>query len=335
MNFSDNHNRLFLAAFSLFAVLTLFVAIVPALENDKNNAPLPGAPTLSEEAEKGKAIYISNGCVACHTQQVRNVDMDRVWGTRPGIPADYAAIKRTDFWRNTATLMGTERTGPDLTNAGVRQPGREWNLVHLFNPRIVVGSSVMPSYPWLFEFKEQAAEGDVEVALPDEHSRPGHVLVAKKEALYLVAYLQSLKQAPLPDGTEDPVFLYKKEAPVQAEAAGGDVPQADGKALYAMHCQACHQENGEGLKGAFPPLKGSPVVQDQDPELMLRIIMQGYDAHPEYASMPPVGANSQLTADEIAAIMNHERTSWGNNAPKVTTRDIEALLSKLAEDNKE
>ena len=94
----------------------------------------PNAEPLSEQAIKGKAIYIANGCVACHTQQVRNVDMDKVWGTRPSIAADYAGNNRTDFWRNTATLMGTERTGPDLTNIGNRQPSIDWNLVHLYNP---------------------------------------------------------------------------------------------------------------------------------------------------------------------------------------------------------
>ncbi len=89
-----------------------------------NNAPLPNVLPLSDEAAKGKAIYVANGCVAtCHSQQVRNVDMDKVWGTRPSIAADYAGIHRTDFWRNTATLMGTERTGPG-SNAivGNRQP---------------------------------------------------------------------------------------------------------------------------------------------------------------------------------------------------------------------
>jgi cytochrome c oxidase cbb3-type subunit 2 len=83
----------------------------------------------------GKNVYIANGCVGCHTQQVRNVDMDKVWGERPGIAADYAGIKRTDFWRNTATLMGTERTGPDLTNIGKRQSSLAWNLLHLYTGR--------------------------------------------------------------------------------------------------------------------------------------------------------------------------------------------------------
>lgn len=168
MDFFNNQRNLFVTAGALFILLTIFVAIMPALDNQTRNAPLPNAETMSEAARKGKALYIANGCVACHTQQVRNVDMDKVWGTRPSIAADYAAIGREDLWRNTATLMGTERTGPDLTNVGNRQPSLEWNLLHLYNPRAVVKSSIMPAYPWLFKTVENPMPNDVVVAVPAE-----------------------------------------------------------------------------------------------------------------------------------------------------------------------
>src|SRR5690606_30574008 len=112
---------------------------------------------------------MANGCVACHTQQVRNLDMDKIWGKRPSIAADYAGITRTDFWRNTATLMGTERTGPDLTDIGNRQPSQAWNLLHLYQPRAVVENSIMPAYPWLFEEKDSVGKDDVEVVVPDKY----------------------------------------------------------------------------------------------------------------------------------------------------------------------
>ena len=106
MEFFNNHKKLFRTAFLFFASLTVLVAVLPALNNQQNNRPLPGAIPLSADAVKGKDIYIASGCVACHTQQVRNVDMDKVWGNRPGMAADYADIHRTDLWRNTATLSG-------------------------------------------------------------------------------------------------------------------------------------------------------------------------------------------------------------------------------------
>ncbi|MEP6627958.1 MAG: cbb3-type cytochrome c oxidase subunit II [Ginsengibacter sp.] len=332
MEYFNNHKKLFLTAIGLFLSLTILVAIIPAIYNQDNNAPLPGAQQLSGDALKGKAIYVANGCVGCHTQQVRNIDMDKVWGDRPSIAADYAAIHRTDFWRNTATLMGTERTGPDLTNIGARQPSIDWQLLHLYQPRAVVKQSIMPAYQWMFEYKEKPDKNDKIVNVPDEYmgGRKGKI-VAGPEALQLVAYLFSLKQIKLPDGTPPKEFLYKRAIRQAAEAAGGAPAELDGTTLYTANCQACHQENGEGLKGAFPPLKGSKVVLDDNPEIMVDIILNGYNgrASEGFGPMPPIGTTNNLTAAEISAIMNHEKTSWGNAGKKVTTDEIQKLIDAV------
>src|SRR5690606_8318044 len=120
----------------------------------------------------------------------------------------------------------------------------------------------MPAYPWLFELKEKPDKDDVIVAVPaDLLKNKTDKVVATEEALQLVAYLQSLKQTELPTGIPTPEFLYQRAQKVLAdETTDGRVIAADGVALYATHCQACHQENGEGLAGAFPPLKGSKIV---------------------------------------------------------------------------
>jgi cytochrome c oxidase cbb3-type subunit 2 len=326
MEFFDNHKKLFITALSLFIGLTIVVAILPAINNQENNAALPNQQALSKEAYLGKQIFIANGCVACHTQQVRNVNMDKIWGNRPGIAADYANISRTDFWRNTATLMGTERTGPDLTNIGIRQPSLAWNLLHLYQPRAVVEKSIMPAYPWLFEIKNELNKSDIEVLIPDEYKNGiNEKVVAKKEALYLVAYLQSLKQTPLPDSKMPMEFLYKKtEIKTISEDTREKLP--DGQMLYTQNCAACHQENGEGLKGAFPPLKGSSIVLNDDIELFVKIIMQGYDARAEYAVMNGVGTDNNLSAEDVTAIINHEKTSWGNNAKTITLEEVHKIM---------
>lgn len=325
MEFFNDHKKLFRTAFLFFAGLTFLVAILPALNNQKNNKPLPGAAPLSADAVKGKNVYIANGCVACHTQQVRNVDMDKMWGARPGLAADYADMHRTDIWRNTATLMGTERTGPDLTDVGNRQPSKDWNLVHLFNPRAVVKESIMPAFSWLFTIKKQPAKSDVVVSVPKEYmnGEEGKV-VATKDVLYLIAYLQSLKQVKLPDGTPPPDFLYKRE---QKSAAGvGATKELNGGTLYTANCQSCHQPNGEGLAGAFPPLKGSAVVTGDNLELYVGIIMNGYSGKSGFGVMPPVGTNANLSAAEVTALMNHERSTWGNSAKKVTEEEIKKIM---------
>ena len=327
MELFDNHKKLFGTATLFFVGLTILVAIIPAFNMQNNNAVLPNAEPLSAEALKGKEIYIANGCIGCHTQQVRNVDMDKVWGSRPSIAADYAGDHRQDFWRNTATLLGSERTGPDLTNVGNRQASKEWQLVHLYNPRIVVAQSIMPAYSWLFTIKPVDTKGDVVVNVSKKYLNgdTGKVL-ASREAMQLVAYLLSLKQTKLPDGTATPGFLYKRETKETGSATASKA--LNGVALYTANCQSCHQENGEGLPGAFPPLKASKVVTDANPELMVNIIMNGYTGREKegFGPMPAVGTMNNLSADEIAAIMNHERSSWGNNSKQVTQEEVQKLM---------
>ena len=332
MKWFDNHKKLFGATIVLFLLLTVFVAIVPAMKNDRLTTTLPGWEPLSAEAMAGKKIYISNGCVACHTQQVRNVEMDRTWGARPTVAADYAGIRRTDIWRNTATLMGTERTGPDLTDLGKRNGSAAWNLTHLYNPRILVDESVMPAYPWLFEIKENPEPADVVVTVPPKFmgGKTGKV-VAKREALQLLAYLQSLKQVSLPDGMPTPEFLFKREKEKAAMADGSPGPALDGNALYATHCQSCHQANGEGLAGAFPSLSGSKIVMDSDISLFVEVIMNGYSGRVSegFGIMPAVGHNAGLSPEEVTAIVNHERTNFGNEGATVSVEDVKKIMDRL------
>ncbi len=334
MDIFSNHKRLYTTATLMFLALTILVAILPALNNQKNNHPLPGSEPLTVAQQAGKDVYIANGCVACHTQQVRNVDMDKMWGSRPSIAADYAGNERISIWVNTATLMGTERTGPDLTNIGTRQSSIDWHLLHLYQPRAVVHQSIMPSYSFLFEVKKKPGKNDVVVSVPEKYFDTANgKIVATKAALNLVAYLQSLKQIKLPDGTPEPDFLYKRQQKTNAANTKNGV-ESNGVALYSANCQSCHQENGEGLKGAFPPLKGSPIVSNDNPEMMINIIMKGYDPRPEYGVMPPVGVNNNLKPEEIAAIINHERTSWGNNARKIPVEEVKKIMDFIKQETK-
>lgn len=333
MNFHHNHRFLFGTAFALFLALTLAVAIIPAFQNQANYTPLPGSEPLSGDALAGKMLYVANGCVACHTQQVRNVAMDELWGTRPSIAADYAGIGRTDLWRNTATVMGTERTGPDLTSIGSRQPSSAWHLIHLYNPRAVVSDSIMPAYPWLFEEKEHPDPLDTVLNVPDAFKRGTGKIVAKKEAHQLVAYLLALKQTPLPDGTTSTAFLNQPATPADPKPGGGhELVALDGAAAYATNCQACHQSGGTGLPGTFPPLMGSKIVMAESPEAMITIMMKGYNSRERegYPAMPPIATMNNLDTAEIHAIINHARSSWGNDAPAVPLEEVEEIIESLA-----
>ncbi|WP_350291643.1 cbb3-type cytochrome c oxidase subunit II [uncultured Croceitalea sp.] len=324
LNLSKNHALLTFTAFIVFFGLSTVIAIFPALDMQNSVQPLSKAVDLSPEERAGLNIYIAEGCVACHTQQVRNIEMDKVWGDRPSLASDYYySKKRMDVWRQSPSLLGSERTGPDLTNVGKRQPSQDWHLIHLYNPRIVVEQSVMAPYPWLFELKSpsEVEPTDVKVNVPKKFLKNASlVVVAKDEALNLVKYIQSLKQV-------DPSFAIPDFIPSSGTDAFAettpDGQALDGKSLYIQNCAACHQPSGEGLAGAFPTLKNSPIVIDEDYDFMVRIIIQGYDARDEYGVMPPLG--DQLNDSEIAAIVNYERNSWGNEAARVSTEDVKRI----------
>ena len=87
----------------------------PQMDEEGNDAyPAPESGMV----ERGRRIYAANGCVYCHSQQVRpayaGTDIDRKWGTRRSAPRDYI------FER--PAMLGRMRMGPDLANVGKRAP---------------------------------------------------------------------------------------------------------------------------------------------------------------------------------------------------------------------
>ena len=161
--------------------------------------PPEGLQRYTDEELYGRSVYIREGCMYCHSQQVRpegyGSDQDRFWG-RPSVPADYVFDK--------PHLLGTMRTGPDLMNIGARQTSEEWHLVHLYNPRIVVPGSIMPPFPWLFDEKTTAGPNDIVIALPNSLEPEGKVVVAGRDAKALTAYLLSLDRTyPVVQGKPD------------------------------------------------------------------------------------------------------------------------------------
>ncbi|MGX9985594.1 cbb3-type cytochrome c oxidase subunit II [Soonwooa purpurea] len=329
MDFFNDHKKLYSASLLFFLVLTLIICILPALDNQRIYQPLSTSKAMTETETRGKMLFIKEGCVACHTQQVRNVDMDQVFGSRPSIASDYARNKRLNLFQNTATLMGTERTGPDLTNIGQRQSSLDWHYTHLYNPRAVVPQSIMPAYPWLFIEKDALDPNDVEAKIPTEFLKSKtKKIVISQDAKDLVAYLLFLKQPDLPKSIAPKEFLYKQKEKKSETGSKSNLP--DGEALFITHCATCHQASGEGVPGAFPPLKGDQVVLGNNIELYVTIIMNGYNGlAPAYAEMPAVGTTANLKAEEVAAIINHERKSWGNNASEVTVEEVQNIMDKI------
>ncbi len=183
----NKYRVIFLGAVAtvLFAFFVLvFVPHVQLLSVE----PPAGLKAYADSELAGRRVYVSLGCVYCHSQQVRSAsfgsDHARGWG-RASYPEDYAY----DY----PHLLGTMRTGPDLMNIALRQPSRAWHYAHLYDPRAVMPGSVMPSFRFLFDVRDQARMGDEIVELPAGAGPAGKVVVAGSKARALVSYLLALR----------------------------------------------------------------------------------------------------------------------------------------------
>ena len=184
----DSVLALVASAAAIYALLAIAMGVIPGSVLSQT-PPGPGVVPLDAAAARGRDLYVAEGCSYCHTQQVRPLAQDRVWGR---------ASVAGDFTYSTPQLLGSERTGPDLSNIGARQPSAVWQSIHLYEPRALVHASIMPAYPWLFVVKDRAAPGDVVVQVPPGYAPAGKVVVATRAEQDLVAYLASLQQHALP-----------------------------------------------------------------------------------------------------------------------------------------
>lgn len=317
----------------VYATLAVTMAVLPGAELSQV-PPAPGVRPLTELQARGRQVYISEGCAYCHTQQVRPLQADAIFG-RPSAPGDYAY--------DTPELLGSERNGPDLSNIGARQASDVWQYIHLYDPRSVVPQSIMPSFPWLFEVLDRAPPDVQPVPVPAPFAPTNGVVVPGEKAVALVAYLLSLRQATLPGAAAQATPAAPTTTPnTTATAATAAQPPAtvstaaafdaaQGARLFAANCAACHGAQGAGIPGVFPDLVGDPVVTAADPSEHIATVLHGAQGRTikgvKYAAAMPSFAPA-LSDAQIADIIGHERTSWGNHAPTVSAADVAAVRAK-------
>ncbi len=94
--------------------------------------------------QRGRDIYIREGCYACHSQMIRPF---RDEALRYG-HYSLAAESKYDY----PFQWGSKRTGPDLARVGGKY-SNDWHVQHMVSPRSMVPESVMPNYPWLLQNK--------------------------------------------------------------------------------------------------------------------------------------------------------------------------------------
>jgi cytochrome c oxidase cbb3-type subunit II len=179
---------------------------------DKGGASSSYPQPLGGAALNGRRVYQKNGCIYCHSQQIRaesfgnNSDIKRGWATRRTVPRDYAYDQ--------PIMLGTMRTGPDLANIGAG-PGKDcrwyaadWHHKHLYNPRMMTPGSIMPPFRFLYEKRKIVGEPAADaLAFTGDWAgelEPGFEVVPTDEAKDLVAYLLSLDRTSvaLPEAKE-------------------------------------------------------------------------------------------------------------------------------------
>jgi cytochrome c oxidase cbb3-type subunit 2 len=169
------------------------------------------------EANQGSQVYRANGCVACHTQQVRA----REFG--PDI-ARYLAIRPStgfDYLYDQPAFLGDQRIGPDLAAVGPHST-REGLLRKLYDPQSETPGSVMPPYRCLFQTRkiEFNPSDNALTNLPPNLAAPeGYEIVPTPKAEQLVSYLLSRRQntyiyyAPPPPTNKPAASLGATNAP--------------------------------------------------------------------------------------------------------------------------
>ncbi|MGD2269505.1 MAG: cbb3-type cytochrome c oxidase subunit II [Desulfobacterales bacterium] len=232
----------------LVGIITILAAVVfvmvywPYTQSDMTPSEIY-RPRLPVEAA-GRAIYIQNGCVYCHSQSIRAID----WGhgaERIAQSGDYVGDK--------PILLGSQRTGVDLSQEGGEHPD-DWHIAHFINPRYTRPNSIMPPFRWL----------------------------GLQQINTLTRYIQSLgfKQA---DRRMQRQRYWKQEA-IKAYEAGPDfnvnwmaeqVPEGwrkipnpypttpaglqRGQKIYQDFCIGCHGPIGDGMGPAQPWIYPPPL----------------------------------------------------------------------------
>ena len=359
-----------LLTFSFGVLLTLVVSwlafivgarsqfgdLEPTAEVLEENGSIPlGAELFPKSmpgiARQGAEEYVKLGCISCHTQQVRlaeaGFDVERKWGKRPSVARDYVLQENV--------LLGNTRIGPDLANVGLRGFSDEWLHRHLFDPQATVPGSICSPSPFLYEVKDEATNGTIEVHDHagdhnghHESDKSRHIAPTLR-AQKIVAYLQALGQNyELPEMAfveikEDDHGEHHSDANASAVALPKWLSDqiTSGKEIYMKAapgggmCFTCHQPTGLGLAKQFPPLAGSEWVLGDKPTL-IKIAMFGLMGPikvkgVDYTlAMPPPGIPpGSLTDQQIADVLTYIRNDWGNSASSVSPDEVAAVRSSV------
>ena len=229
---------------SLLILGVIFFVMVVVPYATRIEAPSEIFRDRSSAEADGRAVYISNGCVYCHTQSIRSVD----WG----LGAERIA-QAGDYIKDKPILLGSERTGPDLSQEGGEHPD-DWHAAHFTNPRYARPLSIMPAFKFLGQEKIKNLTTYVQsLGLKDADKRIERQKHWKAEAVKAyengpISNVEWLHEN-IPEGWR------KLPNPYPTTAAG----LARGHKIFQDFCLGCHGPIGDGMGPAQPYIYPPPL----------------------------------------------------------------------------
>lgn len=226
----------------VFASVLLISVILPLITISEHPSDIFRIRSIFENL--GREIYIQNGCTYCHTQFVRSID----WG----LGAERVA-RSGDYVSEQPHLLGSERTGPDLSQEGGEHPD-DWHMAHYVNPRFVRPESIMPAFEYLSADKIKALiayKQALGFKNADSRIARQHFWKAKAVESYQsgpeknVEWLHSMVPEPWRNLTN----------PYPTTEAG----LKRGHRIYQSFCIGCHGPIGDGMGPAQPYLYPPPL----------------------------------------------------------------------------
>lgn len=138
--------------------------------------------------------------------------------------------------------------------------------------------------------------------------------LSQTDALAIATYLKSKLNTVAPNSTPP-------TAPIAASS-----PTA--QTLYKTHCATCHGDNGEGKAHAYPALAGNPAIVLAQPDNLIQMALYGgygpsTAVQPRPYGMPPYLFT--LNNQQIADVLNHIRSQWGNRATAVSPMQVDRV----------
>ena len=248
----------------LIAFFTVVAIVVWLPIHTFDPAPSADWAPLSTKASKGRNLFASNGCYVCHSGYSRPQDV------RQQLYFLYPKISQPgDFWGSdqSPNLLGTERTGPDLSQESGWHPD-DWQSAHFYDPRYMDPKSLMPDMKSLFSDKQV----NELIAFVEERSGKSGLLryAGQLYAKHVVLANQGFPKPytgfqgahkpiveSLPDSKLTPKGGQLEEAPNLAQIdrsywlSGDPLPVTEsnllrGKEVFLDRCVGCHGLKGDG-----------------------------------------------------------------------------------------